>query len=76
MIPRDKALHFGAGFLITLVFGFLINPVVGFFLAFVAGVGKELYDFEVQNEEFSVPDMLVTWAGGIIPLILLNVISQ
>jgi hypothetical protein len=76
MIPRDKALHFGAGFLITLVVGFLTTPVVGFLAAFAAGVLKEIYDYYGQGEVFDPVDMIVTWAGGIIPLILLNVISQ
>ena len=75
MIPQDKLLHFGAGFVIAFVVGLLTSPVLGFFAALVASVGKELYDHYSQGESFDPVDALVTWAGGIIPLILLNVIG-
>lgn len=56
-IPKDKALHFCAGF------------ALGFFcvaFAIVAGFAKEELDKRQEGNKFDVSDMLATWIGGVI----------
>lgn len=66
MIPRDKALHFGGGSIIAVLFTCLLNADTGFFAAAMAGIAKEVYDSahkERHTPEFL--DAVATAAGGL-----------
>ena len=74
MIPQDKAMHAGAGFIIgffisiiSAVFHIFTQPTLGFVClgaATVAGLLKECYDYFYQKEKFDWIDALVTALGG------------
>ncbi len=63
-IPQDKKLHFGAGLVISLLYGYLMNPLTGIATAVLAGIAKECYDY-VDYGEFDFMDCLATWVGGV-----------
>lgn len=68
-IPYDKALHFGAGVVISALVGILFSPFYGICAAAIAGVGKEAYDYvsvKYLHGSHTVDafDALVTFAGG------------
>ena len=74
MIPQDKAMHFTAGFAISLLismisagFHIFTQPTLGFvclIAATVAGLLKECYDYFYQKEKFDWIDAAVTALGG------------
>ena len=74
MIPQDKAMHFTAGFGISLFisiisagFHLFTQPTLGFMClgaATVAGLLKECYDKFYQKEKFDWIDAAVTALGG------------
>lgn len=60
----DKVVHFIAGFVIAFVVAFIFDsPDAGFFVAFVAGLTKELYDNYFWNNG-SYLDWFATILGG------------
>lgn len=73
-IPYDKAMHFTAGFGISLfiscisaIFHIFTQPTLGFVClgaATTAGLLKECFDKFVQKEKFDWMDALVTALGG------------
>ena len=72
-MPYDKKLHFGAGVLISCLFGYLVTPAFGLQLSIVAGIIKEIRDWHVYRGP-DWKDMVCTWAGGLVGWILLEVI--
>jgi hypothetical protein len=76
MIPPDKAMHFTAGFglslfisIISAGFHLFTQPTLGFIClgaATVAGLLKECYDKFYQKEKFDWIDAAVTALGGAI----------
>lgn len=65
MLPRDKVLHFGAGFGIALLAGWLLLPWMGLLFAGCAAVVKELYDYlDPEDNKADFLDLLVTLLGG------------
>ncbi len=76
MIPQDKAMHFTAGFAISLIiviinarFDFFIQPTLGFVClgtATMVGLLKECYDKFYQKEKFDWIDALVTSLGAVL----------
>jgi hypothetical protein len=76
MIPQDKAMHFTAGFglslfisIISAGFHLFTQPTLGFIClgaATVAGLLKECYDKFYQKEKFDWIDAAVTALGGAI----------
>jgi hypothetical protein len=76
MIPQDKAMHFTAGFglslfisIISAGFNLFTQPTLGFIClgaATVAGLLKECYDKFYQKEKFDWIDAAVTALGGAI----------
>lgn len=69
----DKLLHIAYGGWITALFDNLIAMV---FIAIVIGVGKELVDKYVRKSEFDYKDMVVTWLGGAITIIIKLIINM
>ena len=74
MIPQDKMMHIGAGFIIgfcisilSALFHLFTQPTLGFIClgtATVAGLLKECYDKFHQKEKFDWIDAAVTALGG------------
>lgn len=74
MIPQDKAMHFTAGFglslfisIISAGFHLFTQPTLGFIClgtATVAGLLKECYDKFYQKEKFDWIDAAATALGG------------
>jgi hypothetical protein len=74
MIPEDKAMHIGAGFIIgffisilSALFHLFTQPTLGFIClgaATVAGLAKECFDKFYQKEKFDWVDAAVTALGG------------
>jgi hypothetical protein len=74
MIPQDKAMHFTAGFAISLLismisagFHIFTQPTLGFVClgaATVTGLLKECFDRFYQKEKFDWIDVLATALGG------------
>lgn len=60
---NDKALHFVAGFGISITVG-TWKPSVGFVAGTAAGIGKELYDAKTPPHQASVKDALWATAGA------------
>lgn len=80
-LPRDKIGHFLAGCGISFVFAALTQLLwVGVFLAFMAGLGKEGFDYLSNrlrakkglppNHDVDIADAWATGLGGFVPLIL------
>lgn len=67
---KDKQGHFFGGAVLAFVFSFL-SPFLGAFVAFVAGLGKEIYDsYHPENHTADKLDMYATWLGGIFGIIV------
>ena len=69
MIPRDKVLHFGAGFLAGLT-----AVIIGWYaliVVFSAGIAKEVYD-ERKYGGFDWMDAGATFVGGSISTSIIN----
>lgn len=64
MITKDKLYHLIAGFGIGLVLGFW-QPVVALFAAWLAGMGKEVYDLYIKKTYADPVDAIATLIGGI-----------
>ena len=74
IIPQDKAMHFTAGFIISLLissisagFHLFTQPTLGFIClgaATLAGLLKECFDKFYQKEKFDWIDAGVTALGG------------
>lgn len=64
MLYKDKQLHIAAGFVVFVAAGFLFGPIMGLIAGCAAGVGKELFDRYVQDENFDVKDLLATVLGA------------
>lgn len=62
-IPKDKLLHFAAGFLLCILFTLIDDPMTGLGAAIGAGLMKECYD-DYSYGVFDWKDMLATWLGG------------
>ena len=72
---RDKQLHFLGGFCLSFAFSF-VSPLVGFLVAIFAGWAKELYDQRhPESHTKDDADMLATWLGGVIGIILFFILS-
>lgn len=68
----DKVLHFGVGFVISLVMS-LIDPWLGFLAAVMAGLAKEFYD-RTGRGHVEFMDFWWTGAGGFAAALLIEVI--
>jgi len=67
---QDKVEHWAFGFILT--FFALINPWL-ILLGYSFGVGKEIYDY--RKGRFDLTDMLATFTGAGMALILLSFIG-
>lgn len=74
-IPYDKKLHFGAGVLISCLFGWAFYPLIGLQLALVAGLMKEIRDWCVYRG-FDIADMFATWLGGVVGYFIIEAIIK
>ena len=72
-MPYDKKLHFAAGCIIAVIVAQYSTPW-GLLAAMAAGVGKELVD-EIRYSGSDMKDMLATWAGGVVGVIIAEVIK-
>lgn len=76
-IGKDKVLHFAAGFAIGLISLIVFKTAIGVIVpVMLAGILKEMYDwvssvFFGKNHTPEWQDMVATWAGGAIVLLLL-----
>lgn len=73
-MTHDKKTHAMAGFFIAVLFTFLLSPDMGMLAAIVAGMAKVLHD-EYIYYDFDHWDMLATWAGGAVGVILTEAIK-
>ena len=73
-LAYDKKLHFGAGVLISCLFGLAFSPLVGLQLSIVAGLCKEIYDWHDYGG-FDIADMFATWAGGAVGYFIIEAIK-
>ena len=73
-MPYDKKLHFGAGVIISCLFGCIFSPLVGLQLSILAGLCKEIYDWQDYGC-FDIFDMIATWAGGAVGFIILCILK-
>ena len=71
MIPRDKVLHLGAGFIAGLTA--LVLGWYGLIVVIAAGIGKEVYD-ERKYGGFDWLDAGATFAGGIVSVVLVQLV--
>jgi len=80
---NDKLKHFIAGFVICII-GYVViglftsviqASLAGLFLAFLAGLLKELYDKFIKKTCFDWGDWAMTNIGGIIGFIVIEVIK-
>jgi hypothetical protein len=76
MIAEDKIKHFIVGaiiFIISIIFG--LSQLVGLIFVSAVAVGKEVYDQQYPEiHSVELFDVLATVAGGIVMIILLEVI--
>ena len=64
-IPKDKKLHFVAGYVTAVSIGVLFEPILGMAAATLAGVLKECYDY-YDYGLYDEKDMFATWGGGLV----------
>lgn len=70
---KDKVVHAGFGFFITLVAGFVFrNSLVGFFTGCLAGAAKEVvWDWWLKKGTPEFLDFLATCAGALFGFVFL-----
>jgi len=86
---NDKLKHFIAGTIIAsivlvaclLIFGTDkrgsdIAILAAFISALVAGIGKELYDKHIRKTMFDIYDLVATWVGFAVPMIVWGVLMN
>jgi hypothetical protein len=49
---------------------------LAFVSAFFAGLAKELYDKYIKKTYFDISDMIMTWFGSIVPIVVWGVIQN
>jgi hypothetical protein len=54
-IPLDKKLHFGAGVIISCLFGWAISPIIGLQLSIIAGLDAFRYGLLCYDEWDATP---------------------
>ena len=74
-IPKDKTLHFVAGFFVCVFFSIVNNPITGLGGAIAAGIMKECYDEYQKENSFDVADMFATWIGGCVGFALVCLVN-
>lgn len=73
-IPYDKQLHFGAGFVSSLIICTLTkSTVAGIGVALILGASKEIYDY-FYGGDVEFLDVVATVFGGIIATLILLII--
>ena len=71
---NDKAKHFFAGLIISLIFSFIALPY-GLLAATLAGAAKELYDLTGRGTP-EWADFFVTVGGGVAGMIIHSILSH
>jgi uncharacterized membrane protein len=75
-IPKDKQLHFIAGFAIAAIsLAIGIPALLTLFVVVLAGVGKELYDLTGRGTP-ELADIGYTILGGLVPVALAALFSS
>lgn len=74
LIPLDKKLHLGVGFVISILFGIIFcSTITGLVISGLAGVVKEIYDkFHPSKHTSEMSDIVATLSGGILGCLFLN----
>jgi tetrahydromethanopterin S-methyltransferase subunit F len=72
-LQKDKIKHLIVGFLLS-VLGVFYLPLMA--LGFIFGVGKELYDLKTGKGVYEVADIIWTFVGAIIAVIMVVVIGK
>ena len=73
-IPRDKLLHFVAGFVVSAVVYLIFeNLTLAIGASVILGIAKEVYDSRGHGT-VEVLDAVVTIAGGVVGAILARVV--
>ena len=73
-IPRDKLLHFVAGFVVSfVVYVATSNATIAFSLSALLGIAKEVYDSRGHGTS-EVLDAVATALGGVVGVILARVV--
>ena len=73
-IPRDKLLHFVAGFAVSFVaYVVTSNATIAFSLSALLGIAKEVYDSQGHGT-VEVADAVATAVGGVVGAILARVV--
>jgi|TARA_B110000263_G_C14881666_1_gene317629 glycopeptide antibiotics resistance protein len=71
ILSNDKIQHFIVGFLLSML-GVVFLPLI--VLGFVFGVGKEVYDYISGKGVAEVGDILATFCGAIIAVIIVVIL--
>lgn len=74
-IPSDKKKHLAAGFAISAVVSLFFGYIVGLSAAVGAGFVKEVYDCATKNGKPEALDLVFTFAGALL-FILVSVLSS
>ena len=73
-IPRDKLLHFVAGFVVSfVVYVATSNATIAFSLSALLGIAKEVYDSRGHGT-VEMLDAVATIVGGVVGAILARVV--
>ena len=77
MVAEDKIKHFIVGIIIFLLCSlFGLDYVYSLLIVFVAGVGKEIYDYNYPDQHtVESYDVLATIAGPIVIIVFLEVLK-
>jgi VanZ family protein len=74
-IPKDKLLHIIVGFMIFIMAWVVLETAAALVLVFVAGTGKEIYDYFHPNHTCDIWDAIATYIGGAIGFSLLALLK-
>ena len=73
-IPKDKLLHFVAGFAVSIVaYVVTSSATIAFSLSALLGIGKEVYDSRGHGT-VEVLDAVATALGGVVGVILVRAV--
>lgn len=77
LMRSDKALHFLWMFFLQLIFCYLFKlNVYMFIIPIIFAVGKEIYDLKIKKSYMDLIDMIATFLGGYISILLYYLITK